>query len=230
MRVFAIADPHLSHVNPKPMNIFGDNWQGHPELFFERWQEVVAEDDLVLVPGDISWALRLEEALPDLEAIAALPGKKLLLRGNHDYWWSSISKLRQILPEGMYALQNDAFRFGPTVIAGTRGWACPGSSEFDGQDEKIYLRELNRLELSLAAAKKLGGEKLIVMLHYPPTNLKLEPSGFTEILLEAAPDALVFGHLHGKDGRRVIKELGDIEIHFVAADALTFKPKLISSN
>ena len=231
MRVFAIADPHLSKAEPKPMTIFGENWAGHPEAFFERWRESVCADDLVLIPGDISWAMRLEGALEDLRDIAALPGKKVLLRGNHDYWWPSISKLRRALPKGMYAVQNDALRFENVVVAGTRGWVTPGSTDFTEQDEKVYQRELERLKLSLESAKKLSDEttktpmKTVVMLHYPPTNLKLEPSGFTDLLLEYAPDALVFGHLHGST--RVIETLGEIQVHFVAADALSFKPRLV---
>ena len=227
MRLFAIADPHLSSADPKPMDIFGPHWQGHPEAFFGGWREVVRDGDLVLVPGDISWAIRLEGALPDLQDIAALPGQKVLLRGNHDYWWPPIGKLRKALPPGMYALQNDALKFGPVVIAGTRGWLSPGSSDFSEEDERIYRRELERLKLSLKAAKKLGGDRLVVMLHYPPTNGRLEPSGFTDLLREAAPDALVFGHLHGEDGRRVIEKLGHTAVHFVAADALKFRPKLV---
>jgi len=227
MRVFAVADPHLSRAAPKPMDIFGAHWEGHPQLFFERWREVVAPADLVLIPGDISWAMKLEHALLDLHDLAALPGQKVLLRGNHDYWWPSISRLRAALPPGMHALQNDALRFGPVVVAGTRGWLCPGSSEFGPEDEKIYQRELQRLELSLQAARKLGGETLIAMLHFPPTNLRLEPSGFTELLLAYRPGHLLFGHLHGEDGRRVIQGLGSIAVHFVAADALGFTPKRI---
>ena len=209
------------------MTIFGENWTGHPEAFFERWRESVYADDLVLIPGDISWAMRLDDALQDLRDIAALPGQKVLLRGNHDYWWPSISKLRRALPQGMYAVQNDALRFENVVVAGTRGWTVPGSADFSEQDEKVYQRELERLKLSLEAAHKLSDEttKTVVMLHYPPTNLKLEPSGFTDVLLHYAPNALVFGHLHGNG--RVIEDLGDISIYFVAADALNFKPRLI---
>ena len=227
MRVFAIADPHLSRAAPKPMDIFGAHWAGHPRVFFERWREVVTPADLVLIPGDISWAMKLEDALLDLQDLADLPGQKVLLRGNHDYWWPSISRLRAALPPGMHALQNDALKFGSVVVAGTRGWICPGSSEFGPEDEKVYQRELQRLTLSLQAARKLGGETVIVMLHFPPTNLRLEPSGFTELLLAHRPDHLLFGHLHGEDGRRVIQALGGVAVHFVAADALSFTPKRI---
>ncbi|MEZ4630719.1 MAG: metallophosphoesterase [Deinococcales bacterium] len=241
MRIFAIADPHLSKAKAKPMDIFGGNWQGHPEIFFERWQEGVQDEDLVLIPGDISWAMRLEEAKLDLDDIGALKGTKVILRGNHDYWWSSIGKVRASLPPRMYALQHDALRFeggmGAVVIAGTRGWLCPNSFDFSEQDEKIFRREVERLRLSLNAAEDLRqtGDSLVVMLHYPPTNLRLEPSPLTHLLLKASPDALIFGHLHGfnpqqaadKDGMRIIEELGTIAIHFVAADALAFRPKLI---
>ncbi len=233
MRIFAIADPHLSKASPKPMDIFGGNWEGHPEIFFTKWQEIVQEDDLVLIPGDISWAMNLSEALLDLQDIAALKGQKVLLRGNHDYWWNSIGKVRKVLPEGIYALQNDALRFAGkergVVIAGARGWVCPNDVEFTEQDQKIYLREVERLKLSLKAAEKLrqAGDKLVVMLHYPPTNAGLEPSKFTEIIQVTAPDALAFGHLHGKDATQVINAIDNVAVHFVAADALRFEPSFI---
>ena len=226
MRVFAIADPHLSGANPKPMDIFGPNWTGHPEVFFTRWRETVNDEDLVLVPGDISWAMTLDEAMIDLKAIADLPGTKVLLRGNHDYWWPSIGKLRAALPPRMYALQNDALLKNDVVIAGTRGWTCPGAFEFTEQDEKIYLRELERLRLSLEKASAHDGKKCVVMLHYPPTNVRLEPSGFTELIRAAQPDHLVFGHIHGET-KLELPTIGGVDINFVAADALDFVPKLL---
>lgn len=254
MRIFAIADPHLSKCDPKPMDIFGGNWQGHPEVFFERWQEVVAEDDLVLIPGDISWAMHLEDAMQDLNDIAALNGQKVLLRGNHDYWWSAIGKLRSALPEGMFAIQNDALRIEcevkenattkGVVIAGTRGWNCPDSFDFSSNDEKIYLREAERLKLSITAAKQLlqEGDTFIVMLHFPPTNFRLEPSLFTTLIGEHNPDFLIYGHVHGlntsiatkeNDAPKILLDFKDISetsktiIKFVAADALAFKPALL---
>lgn len=226
MRVLAIADPHLSGNQPKPMDVFGSNWEGHPERFFAGWRDTVRDDDLVLVPGDISWALRLEDALTDLNDIAALPGTKVLLRGNHDYWWPSITRLRQALPPRMHALQNDALVVRGIVVAGTRGWITPGSHGFTPQDDKIYRREVERLRLSLAAAARLEGSYRVVMLHFPPTNSRLEPSGFTELIEAAAPDALVYGHVHGEQ-EGLLRELGDVAVHFVAADALRFTPKLV---
>ncbi len=226
MRLFAIADPHLSRAQPKPMDVFGGNWEGHPQAFFEGWRETVAEGDIVLVPGDISWAMRLDEALLDLSDIAALPGRKVLLRGNHDYWWPSISKLRRALPPGMYALQNDALALDGVVVAGTRGWVCPGVRGFTPEDERVYRREVERLSLSLQHARRLEGSYRVVMLHFPPTNPRLEPSGFTELVEAYRPDALVFGHVHGEEP--VLKALPGMGVHFVAADALGFRPKLIA--
>lgn len=208
------------------MTIFGPGWEGHPDAFFSGWRSVVGENDVVLVPGDLSWAMRFEDALPDLRDIADLPGRKVILRGNHDYWWPSISKLRRELPRGMFAIQNDALELDGIVIAGSRGWMCPGSRGYTEQDEKIYAREVERLKLSLRAAARLQGRYRAVMLHFPPTNTRLEPSAFTTAIREAAPDALVFGHVHGEP-EGLLDRLDDVSVHFVAADALGFVPRLI---
>lgn len=226
MRVFAIADPHLSARDPKPMSVFGANWAGHPEAFFEGWRAVVRDDDLVLIPGDVSWAMRLEEAMPDLVALAALPGRKVLLRGNHDYWWPSLRKLRAALPEGMHAIANDALRFGDVIVAGTRGWVVPGSPGTDAQDQRIFAREVERLRLSLAAAERLGDGYLVVMLHFPPTGPRGEASLLLDLLVEARPEALVFGHVHGEAPVHV-PTIPGTTVRFVAADALRFRPALI---
>ncbi len=230
MRLFAIADPHLSRAEPKPMDIFGDNWQGHPELFFDNWRETVSEDDLVLIPGDISWAMKLKDALLDLNDLAALPGKKVLLRGNHDYWWPSISRLRKVLPEAMYAIQNDALKIGNVVIAGTRGWLVPGSVGFDTKDQKIFDREVARLKLSLLAADKIktNADYFVIMLHFPPNMLGLEPNQLSSTIKQANPNALVYGHIHSEKPLLALPEFAGIDVHFVASDALKFKPKLIS--
>ena len=227
MRLLAIADPHLSSHVAKPMTIFGGNWTGHPEIFFQRWRETVLEDDVVIISGDISWGLKLPDAMPDLEMIAALPGQKILVRGNHDYWWPSIGKLRAALPANMHALQHDSIIIGDTAIIGTRGWTCPGNDDFDKEDEKIYARELERLKLAIASLKGKIFTRLIVALHYPPFNARFRESGFTELLEEAQADAVIFGHLHGYKPSRLPKEWKGIPLHFVACDAVNFVPQIV---
>jgi len=223
VRVFAIADPHLAGRVDKPMDVFGGAWQDHPERLFSAWRDTVSADDLVLVPGDISWAMRFEDALFDLEAIAALPGRAVLLRGNHDYWWPSLRKLRAHLPDGLFAIQHDALRFGDVVVAGSRGWVVPGSPGSGADDERIYRRELERLRLSLAAAARLGPGRLVVMLHFPPTNPRGDASEMLDLIAAAEPAALVFGHVHG-DAPVHVPSLPGCVVRFVAADALGFTP------
>ena len=188
----------------------------------------MSDEDAVLIPGDISWAMQLDEARLDIEYIAALPGKKVIMRGNHDYWWSSISKVRDMLPCCMYALQNDTVELGSVTIAGSRGWICPGSSGFDPEtDQKIYDREVIRLQLSLSGAKQ--GSRIIVMLHYPPFNEKRAPSGFTEIFEKYGVEQVIYGHLHGKACRNAFEGIRNgIEYTLCSADHLDFVPKLIT--
>ncbi|GLV47228.1 phosphohydrolase [Thermus sp. LT1-2-5] len=224
MRVYAIADPHLSRVHPKPMTVFGPAWQGHPEAFFRGWREVVGEGDLVLVPGDISWAMRLGEAIPDLLDLAALPGKKVLLKGNHDYWWPSISRLRAVLPPGMYALQNDALVLEGVAVAGTRGWQYPPPSL---EDEKIFAREVERLKLSLNDLRGKTYRYLVVAFHFPPFGPGGEVTPLLHLAAQAKPDAIVYGHLHGADPGKLPSAYQGIPLHLVSADALAFRPKKI---
>lgn len=224
MRVYAIADPHLSRMNPKPMTVFGPGWEGHPEAFFRGWREVVGEQDLVIVAGDISWAMRLPEAIPDLLDLARLPGKKVLLKGNHDYWWPSISRLRAVLPEGMYALQNDALVLNGVAVAGTRGWQYPSQTL---EDERIYAREVERLGLSLKTLEGKAYRHLILAFHFPPFGPQGEETPLLERALKAEPQAIVYGHLHGVDPEKLPKNYGGVPLHLVSADALRFRPKLI---
>ncbi len=199
MKVFAISDLHLSVNNPKPMDIFGPAWDDYVDKIFADWKEKVSEDDLVLMAGDFSWAMKLEETAEDFNLLKDLPGKKVLIRGNHDYWWSSISAVRNFMPTGFYAIQNDAMKFGDYIICGTRLWNLPdGNKAQTPEDEKIYKRELIRLEMTLQNAQKLkeGEEKIICMLHYPPYTFKEEDNEVTAMLEKYGVNTVVYGHIH----------------------------------
>lgn len=200
MKVFAISDLHLSINNPKPMDIFGPVWEGYLDKIFADWKEKVTDEDIVLLAGDFSWAMKLEETDEDFKLLSTLPGKKVIIRGNHDYWWKSISAVRKVLPSGFYAIQNDAIKFDNVIICGTRGWTVPErNAEQSEENKKIYDREVLRLELTLQAADKLrqNGEELICMMHYPPTNFSKDDSDFTRLIEKYKVSKVVFGHLHG---------------------------------
>ncbi len=226
MSVFAISDLHLPGGDVKPMDVFGTHWEHHFERIQADWRERVAPDDLVLLPGDISWAMRLSDAVPDLAAIAALPGRKALLRGNHDYWWSSITQVRAALPEGMHALQNDALRFDGVVVCGSRGWLCPGTAALSADDEKVYARELTRLELSLVDAqkKRQPGDRLTAMLHYPPFADRCRPTEVTALLARYGVEDAVYGHLHGAGLCGAFSgEMDGVRYHQASCDGLGFR-------
>jgi predicted phosphohydrolase len=221
--LYAIGDLHLSLSVDKPMDIFGEAWVRHEEKIKESWLSLVKEEDTVLIPGDISWATAFEEAAVDLAWIDDLPGRKILLRGNHDYWWTSLKKMKEAFPNLIF-LQNNFFEYGDYVICGTRGWTCPNKTNFDEHDDKIYKRELIRLKLSLDAGKKTG-KSIIVMTHYPPTNEKFEPSGFTEIYETYGVDQVIYGHLHTEVSFEAgLKGLhGEVLYKLVSSDYLNFQ-------
>ena len=231
MRVFAIGDLHLPGGDVKPMDVFGPDWENHFERISKSWLERVKEDDMVLIPGDISWAMQLADALDDLKRIAQLPGRILILRGNHDYWWSSLTQLRCSLPEGMYAVQNDAYDAGEFVFCGTRGWMIPGQGT-SAQDEKIYKREALRLEMSLQAARKMaGGRPIVAMMHYPPLLPEHKAAGtaFTRLLSEYGVNRCVYGHLHGQSVLRGVNGLYEgVRYDLVSCDALGFAVKEVT--
>ncbi len=225
MAVFAIADLHLP-ARVKPMDVFGEHWKNHFERIQADWRARVAASDVVLLPGDLSWAMKLEEALEDLHSIAALPGTKLLLRGNHDYWWSSIGRVRRALPEGTYALQNDSILLNGRLYAGSRGWIIP-TEESDPDDVRIYNRERMRLEMSLKNARaKDADAPITVMLHYPP--LTEDQPGFSDILEAYGVEDCVYGHLHGASIYGAVRgERRGVRYHQVSCDGLDFKMYLL---
>lgn len=199
MRLFAISDLHLLGGQEKPMDVFGDHWTGHFDRIAQDWCERVAADDVVLLAGDTSWAMQLADAIPDLNAIGELPGRKILIKGNHDYWWGGVGQVRKALPDGMQVIQHDTVDIGWAVVCGTRGWSYPTQeTPLAPEDERIFNREMIRLELALNAAVKQAGERpIVVMLHYPPLYQQDRDTPFTRLLEKYPMHTVVYGHLHG---------------------------------
>lgn len=246
MRIWAIADLHLSFgVKNKSMDYFGPSWAGHADKIAENWRAVIAPEDLVLIPGDISWALKLEEAVPDLQWIHQLPGTKVLLKGNHDYWWGSLNKITLVLPPSIHLIQNNSFFWKGVAIGGARLWDTPEYSfgafieyrensrekkieieEAIQQDleEKLFLRELQRLQISLTQLHS-DAKIRIAMTHYPPIGAALQPSRASAILEEHKINICVFGHLHSiKAGLSLFGEKNKIRYELTSCDYLRFHP------
>ena len=198
MSLFAIGDLHLPGGDEKPMEIFGDHWEGHFERISRDWRERVGEEDVVLIPGDISWAMQLKDAAPDLAAIGQLPGRKIIIKGNHDYWWNSMTQVRSVLPDSVQAIQHSAVDLGDCVVCGTRGWVFPTKeTPLSKEDQRIYNREVIRLEMALKEGRQICGDRpLIVMMHYPPLYDLERETEFTRLLKEHGAHTVVYGHLH----------------------------------
>ena len=254
MKVFAIGDLHLSGNPPtKPMDIFGPHWNDHWARIKEHWNTNVSDEDIVFLVGDMSWALRLEEAAYDLQEIASLPGKKYMIRGNHDYWWASANKMHNLMGDAITFIQGHGTaeliqtEEGPRLIAfgGTRAYLCPGDSHFSPEtDQSIYDRELMRTEAALQEMDKATAylsstsdlsidiENIpvtkLLLLHYPPFNESNAPSGFTDLLEQYKVDICIFGHLHDQISfNRIPKEFSTTKLELVSADYLDFKLKQI---
>lgn len=242
MKIFGLGDLHLSLCQSavpgewnnlkqhKPMDVFGEQWQNHVARIYRGWMNTVTPEDVVLVPGDISWAMRMEDVGFDLEFLSLLPGKIIMIQGNHDYWWQSISKVRQALPKNIQVIQNDGVLVGDIYIAGTRGWVCPGSTGFNQHDTKIYQRELNRLSLSLQSIDP-HAKKVIAMFHFMPCNDLHEKSGFIDLLEEYGVQHCIYGHLHqGAFHLRLPEVKWGIHFSLVSGDYLNFQPLLLEDD
>jgi predicted phosphohydrolase len=225
MNIYAISDLHLSFSSDKPMSVFGAGWENHFENIKKDWIAKVKEEDIVLIAGDISWAMKLSDAETDLKAIATLPGRKVLIRGNHDFWWSGIGKVRQSAPDNsFYFLNIDACKIDDFVFVGSRGWACPGSPDYSEQDKKLYLREAERFKLAFAEAEKLkkDGDKVIALIHYPPFTQKKEDTLFSQLFEEKKVDKVVFGHIHGNTFFPFKTEKNGVEYLLTSCDKTEF--------
>lgn len=220
--IFAIGDLHFDYTKEKPMDIFGKKWVNHEEKIMNYWKETVKEEDTVLLVGDTSWGLKLEDALCDLQRIDELPGKKIITKGNHDYWWGSLNKMHSLGYSTLHFLNNNAYSIGEVTVYGTRGWAARDSAEFSRNDEKIYLREVGRLKNSLTSHMTEGPK--IAMIHYPPFNQDFTPNEFSQLLAEYGVELCIYGHLHGPGHRYVFEgELLGVQYRCVASDFVNFQ-------
>lgn len=222
MALYTMADLHLSFSTGKPMDVFGDRWKDHPQKIAERWP--LTEEDVIVLPGDFSWAIDFKELAADMDFLESLPGKKILSKGNHDYWWDTLSKMKRFTAEAYPSvafLHNNAYEIGDVSVCGTRGWTLENNDE----DEKILNREVGRLRTSLQQAKNTP----LVFLHYPPLfgNLRCDP--ILDVLKEFGVKKCYYGHLHGPGAcaLAVEGEREGIEFSLIAADRLDFTPRKI---
>ncbi|VBB06825.1 Hypothetical protein LUCI_2062 [Lucifera butyrica] len=227
--IFAIGDLHLSGEPPKkPMVVFGEQWRDHWRKISASWRQSVQERDVVLIAGDISWAMDLEEAMEDLNEIHQMPGQKILVKGNHDFWWSTAAKMKQQLPASISFIHNSFIPVGDIAVCGSRGWVNPYDSNFTAQDQKIYEREEQRIAVSLAAAQKEGYKQQIVVTHFPMFYQGQGTERFLKILNTAQVEHYIFGHLHGEG---IVLGPGPnccpFQCHLVSCDALHFQVKKI---
>lgn len=224
MSIYAISDLHLSLGTDKPMDIFG--WENHVERVRANWTRMVKEDDIVVLPGDFSWALKLEESLEDFKFLESLPGKKILLKGNHDLWWPTVKKVMDFLNKNeirsVSLVFNNAYEYGEYAICGTRGWCFAES----GSDKKVILREVGRLKASLEAAKKMD-KKPIVFLHYPPVYGEEKCTEILDVLKQYGVETVYHGHIHGKGLNNATSEFSGIKFKLISSDCIDFSPYFI---
>ena len=236
MSIYVIGDLHLSFKNPKPMDIFGDNWENHEEKIKQDWLSKVKDEDTVILAGDFSWAINMEDALDDFQFINNLPGKKILLKGNHDYWWTTVTSMKRKLEQNNILnidfLYNNSFEIENKILCGTRGWSL--LEEQSEEDKKIIDREVGRLNFSIKdGIQKYGDEKeIIIFLHYPPITqaylFKNEPSPFIEVLKEYEIKKCYYGHLHGPSIKDAVNgNIEEIELKLVSADGVDFELQIV---
>ena len=229
MSIYVIADLHLSFEKEKPMSIFGDNWKEHANKIKNNWEKKVTNNDYIILPGDFSWAMNLKETYKDFKYLNNLPGKKILLKGNHDYWWTTLKNMRKFIKENKFDnidfLHNNSYLVENKIIVGTRGWNILDTEN----SKKMIKRECNRLELSLKdGLEKYGQEKeILLFMHYPPITQGLlinnEKGDFVNIMKQYKIKKCYYGHLHGQSHKDTIEGMVEgIEFKLVSADYLDF--------
>ncbi|NLD20450.1 MAG: serine/threonine protein phosphatase [Clostridiales bacterium] len=235
MSIYAIGDLHLSFAPgiDKPMGVYGSRWHDHWERLEANWRRELTDEDTMVVPGDISWGLKLEEAKYDLDWIENLPGKKVFFKGNHDLWWNGITRLNRMY-DTITFVQNDFYLAEGLYICGTRGWVTPDNDDYKESDERVYRREMIRLESSLEKAEehmKAKGESynILGVLHFPPVSKVGHFSGFQQMFEDHGVKHVIYGHIHGEDGFRntIVGDFQGINYQLVSLDYLNCKPVLI---
>lgn len=230
MALYAIADLHLSLGTEKPMDVFS-GWDNYVDRLRKNWKSRVKNEDVVVIAGDVSWAMKLEEAKNDFLFIDSLPGRKIIIKGNHDYWWSTMRKIEKFLKDigckTISVLQNTGIKYYRDCICGTRGWMCNSESD---EDKKILLREAGRLNKSLDFAEK-NNLNPIVFLHYPPIYSGEECKEIIDILIARNVKKCYYGHVHGdRAAKRIITgEYKEINFNLVSCDYIGFMPVLVKS-
>jgi len=239
MAVYTIADLHLSGSVDKPMDVFGHRWQGYAEKIESRWRALVEEDDTVVVPGDISWAMTMEEAEADFRFIESLPGKKLIGKGNHDFWWQTMAKMNRFLEDGGFStirfLYNNAYAVENHIVCGTRGWYVEEKFQQKARNNpdyaKIVAREAGRLEMCLAEAEALreetGAMDILVFFHFPPVFGNFVCRELVDVMKKHGIDRCWYGHIHGRYSIPYHAEFEGIDMTVISADYLNFTPMRI---
>lgn len=237
MALYTLADLHLSCSVDKPMDKFGSRWTDHTAKIRRRWTALITDNDTVVVPGDISWGMNLEEAAEDFRFIEALPGKKLLGKGNHDFWWTSASKMKKFLADidvsSVEFLHNNAHTAGGFLISGSRGWFIEEKQQnmiFSTDYDKLVNREVMRLELSLMEAEKLRtdrNEEILVFLHFPPVFGDFVCRPLIDIMKKYGVKRCFFGHIHGKYNLPRETVYDGITLSLISADFLNFVPQRV---
>jgi len=227
LSIYAISDLHLSFGSDKPMNIFR-GWDNHTERITANWKRLVCDEDVVVLPGDFSWGLKLEETLEDFKFLEALPGKKLILKGNHDLWWSTAKKLREYFQKNKFTsidiVYNNCAIFQGYAIAGTRGWFYD-----DTADKKVLLREAGRLETSIREAEKTG-LPILVFLHYPPVYGDFICDEIFDVIKRHGIKKVYHGHIHGAGYNKAVKEYDGVEFKLISCDCIDFTPVLVAQS
>lgn len=231
MALYTIADLHLACAVPKRMDIFGGKWHGYMEKIQRNWRAVISPADTVVIPGDISWGINLSESLPDFRLLSELPGKKIIGKGNHDLWWNTVSKMKQFFEDNgiknIDFLFNNCFIYDNIGICGTRGWFFEENFK-ECHDEKIFRRELIRLETSLKAARARGAEEIYCFLHYPPLYASFHCEEIISLMQRYGVSRCIYGHLHSDSLRRAVTGLhAGIDFVLVSGDYIDFMPVLL---